>query len=182
MAIHDPESAAQEKALALKIGRQKKIQIIDGQQVEVMPGESDEEDEDEDEDEEDDEDHNMMAVEGQDGQQYVVLEVIQLQDGDEGEGPTAVAVVQDDAALAQEAAEAAIAQQEADDEERLHTMKTRRLSRRDALAIKKKLETQKDMQNCFGFDDEEDEDMEEETDVGDVDAKNAIKLLESINE
>jgi hypothetical protein len=31
-------------------------------------------------------------------------------------------------------------------------MKTRRLSRRDALAIKKKLETQKDMENCFGFD------------------------------
>jgi len=48
------------------------FQIIDGQQVEVMAGE-------EDEDEDDDTDGEMMAVEGQDGQQYVVLEVIQLQ-------------------------------------------------------------------------------------------------------
>lgn len=48
------------------------FQIIDGQQVEVMPGDSEEEDEE-------DEEEEMMAVEGQDGQQYVVLEVIQLQ-------------------------------------------------------------------------------------------------------
>lgn len=72
MSVHDPESAAHEKAIALKLGRQKKIQIIDGQQVEVMPGEEDEE-------EEDGLDGSMMAVEGSDGQQYVVLEVIQLQ-------------------------------------------------------------------------------------------------------
>lgn len=31
----------------------------------------------------DDEETNMMAVEGSDGQQYVVLEVIQLGDGEE---------------------------------------------------------------------------------------------------
>ena len=31
--MHDPDSSAAEKAIALKIGRQKKIQIIDGQQV-----------------------------------------------------------------------------------------------------------------------------------------------------
>jgi len=48
------------------------FQIIDGQQVEVMAGEDDDE-------EDDDTDGEMMAVEGQDGQQYVVLEVIQLQ-------------------------------------------------------------------------------------------------------
>ena len=48
------------------------FQIIDGQQVEVMAGE-------EDDDEDEDTDGEMMAVEGQDGQQYVVLEVIQLQ-------------------------------------------------------------------------------------------------------
>lgn len=75
MAIHDPDLSIQEKQLALKLGRQKKIQVIDGQQVEVMPQlESDEED---------DEDSDMMAVEGSDGQQYVVLEVIQLADGEE---------------------------------------------------------------------------------------------------
>lgn len=73
--------------MALKIGRQKKIQIIDGQQVEVLTGDDEEEEEEEDEDDimEEDEDalhtgadQKMMAVEGQDGQQYVVLEVIQL--------------------------------------------------------------------------------------------------------
>lgn len=54
--------------------------MIDGQQVEVIPGlDSDEEEEDEDEEGEID----MMAVEGSDGQQYVVLEVIQLADGEE---------------------------------------------------------------------------------------------------
>ena len=73
----------------MKIGRQKKIQIIDGQHVEVLTGEDDEDEEEyEDEDDLDDElvggvghpgEHQkMMAVQGQDGQQYVVLEVIQL--------------------------------------------------------------------------------------------------------
>lgn len=52
-----------------------KVQIIDGQQVEVMPGE----DGDEEDEMETDIDGNVVAVEGSDGQQYVVLEVIQLQ-------------------------------------------------------------------------------------------------------
>lgn len=46
------------------------FQIIDGQQVEVIDDEEDEEDENE---------TQVLAVEGEDGQQYVVLEVIQLQ-------------------------------------------------------------------------------------------------------
>lgn len=96
MALHDPESTEQEKAIALKIGRQKKIQIIDGQQVEVLTGDDEDDEEEYDEEELEDEDdlieqsepdeavvgagveQKMMAVEGQDGQQYVVLEVIQL--------------------------------------------------------------------------------------------------------
>lgn len=87
MAVHDPESSTQQKQLALKIGRQKKIQIIDGQQVEVMPGvDSDAED-----------DSEMMSVEGSDGQQYVVLEVIQL--GDEGDQTVAVMSENDEAIL-----------------------------------------------------------------------------------
>ena len=93
MALHDPESSAKEKAMALKIGRQKKIQIIDGQQVEVLGGFDDEEEYDEDEIMEDAETNavaatgaavegqeNVMAVQGDDGQHYVVLEVIQLGD------------------------------------------------------------------------------------------------------
>ncbi|CAB0009497.1 unnamed protein product, partial [Nesidiocoris tenuis] len=81
MSAHDPESSAQEKALALKLGRQKKIQIIDGQQVEVLPGDDDDEEDEEDEDE-GEMSSSVMAVEGSDGQQYVVLEVIQLPDGE----------------------------------------------------------------------------------------------------
>ncbi|KRT79336.1 zinc finger protein, partial [Oryctes borbonicus] len=82
MAVHDPDSSIQEKQLALKLGRQKKIQMIDGQRVEVMPSMGS-----------DDEEGDMMAVEGSDGQQYVVLEVIQLADGEEpamvvGDGQT----------------------------------------------------------------------------------------------
>ena len=69
MALHDPDSTAQEKAMALKIGRQKKIQVIDGQRVEVMTEGSDDEDEME-----------GVAMQGEDGQHYVVLEVIQLPD------------------------------------------------------------------------------------------------------
>lgn len=68
MAIHDPDASAQEKAQALKIGRQKRLQLINGQQVEMYTGDVDEDE--------------IMAVEGQDGNQYVVLEVIQLQDGE----------------------------------------------------------------------------------------------------
>lgn len=63
LAVHDPESSTHEKALALKLGRQKKIQFIDGQQVEVLTG---------DEDEEAVADGEVM-IHG--GQQYVVLEV-----------------------------------------------------------------------------------------------------------
>lgn len=44
--------------------------MIDGQQVEVL---------EEYEDEEEDDETQVLAVEGEDGQQYVVLEVIQLQ-------------------------------------------------------------------------------------------------------
>ena len=64
LAVHDPESATHEKALALKLGRQKKIQFIDGQQVEVLTGDE--------EDEEAVPDGEVM-IHG--GQQYVVLEV-----------------------------------------------------------------------------------------------------------
>ena len=84
MALHDPDSTAAEKAMALKIGRQKRVQVIDGQQVEVF-GEEDDEFEEEYEDEEDE---PMGGGEGGaggggDGQHYVVLEVIQLPEGGE---------------------------------------------------------------------------------------------------
>ena len=81
MALHDPDSTAQEKAMALKIGRQKKIQVIDGQRVEVMTEGSDEEEEME-----------GVAMQGEDGQHYVVLEVIQLPDDGNGNSPGVVQI------------------------------------------------------------------------------------------
>jgi len=93
MALHDPDSTAKEKAIALKIGRQKKIQIIDGQQVEVLSEGDDEDMEYEDEsillDESDLQGEegasgNIMAVQTSDGQQqYIVLEITQLNEGEE---------------------------------------------------------------------------------------------------
>lgn len=55
------------------------MQIIDGQQVEVMPAGSDGSGNEMDRLEDTDVEGSVMAVEGSDGQQYVVLEVIQLQ-------------------------------------------------------------------------------------------------------
>ena len=65
--------------MALKIGRQKKIQVIDGQRVEVMTEGSD-----------DDEEMEGVAMQGEDGQHYVVLEVIQLPDDGNGNSPGVV--------------------------------------------------------------------------------------------
>lgn len=73
-AVHDSDSAVVERQVALKLGRQKKVQITDEQPVEVILNTdcSDEEG-----------GNDMMAVEGSDGQQHAVLEVIQLADGDD---------------------------------------------------------------------------------------------------
>uniref|UniRef100_A0A182NM51 C2H2-type domain-containing protein n=1 Tax=Anopheles dirus TaxID=7168 RepID=A0A182NM51_9DIPT len=96
MALHDPDSSVHEELLALREGRQKKVRII--LEEEEYKGEEDydeedmedeEEDEDEDDEAEDEEEvemsrmqtSDMVTVEDDDGQ-YVVLEVIQLQDKD----------------------------------------------------------------------------------------------------
>lgn len=71
MVLHDPDNSVQEKALALKFGRQKKVHVIDGQQVEVIPGDADSEEEEE-------EIGPNTTMEGPDGQYYVVLDVAHL--------------------------------------------------------------------------------------------------------
>lgn len=100
MAFHDPDSNQREHAMALKVGRQKRIQEIDGQQVEIYSGIDDEEYEGESDYEEyidgemddsnDDElvspkvekDEAIMAI-GEDGQRYMVVEVINMEDEDQ---------------------------------------------------------------------------------------------------
>lgn len=160
MAVHDPESSTQQKQLALKIGRQKKIQIIDGQQVEVMPGvDSDAED-----------DSEMMSVEGSDGQQYVVLEVIQL--GDEGDQTVAVMSENDEAILNDER----MINGELNDEEVIKALQT---SRRLAIKEDEKKDSENDdMTNCFGFDEEEDDDQDMDMKPG----KHTITLLGDIDD
>lgn len=102
MALHDPDSSVREEAIALKMGRQKRIQIIDGQQVEIYTGLDDEEEEEELEEEEEEEDEeddeiddsevyagnnaeksDMIAV-SEDGQRYMVVEVINMEDEEDG--------------------------------------------------------------------------------------------------
>lgn len=97
MAFHDPDSNLREHAMALKEGRQKRIQVIDGQQVEVFTGVDDEEYEGESDYEEyidgdldDEPDDPLVAPKiekgdgivaiGDDGQRYMVVEVINMDD------------------------------------------------------------------------------------------------------
>lgn len=101
--MHNPESEMHKLSQELKEGRQKRIQIIDGQEV-VTHVKAEEETEDEEESDMDmDQEEQVMyifkrqmiiswyaflmllqvvSIEGEDGHQYVVLEVIQMQNQD----------------------------------------------------------------------------------------------------
>nr|CAI5853666.1 unnamed protein product [Callosobruchus analis] len=178
MALHDPDPDIQRKQMELKLGRQKKIQMIDGQQVEVVPGGQmcgiNSEGEEEDEEDEID----MMAVEGADGQQYVVLEVIQLADGEErtmvvsggADGSTAAAEL---------LGEGVLDENDLNDEDVLKALETARV-----VTTKKEVEDEEiveekvsnDMKNCFGFDEEEEEDHESLPN-----SKNSMTLLHNID-
>lgn len=112
MALHDPDSSVREEAMALKMGRRKRIQIIDGQQVEIYQSNDDSEEEEDEEDEEDDEEYLeevkpkvesqgkrkelYVNVKGDNGQQYVVLEVLEMQDGEDEGRPKQEVVYEED--------------------------------------------------------------------------------------
>ena len=148
MALHDPESSAQEKAIALKIGRQKKIQVIDGQRVEVLTGESDEEEDP------DLEPGTGLPMQGEDGQHYVVLEVIQLPD--DGSGQTQ-GVVQLPGGSGEEFSHQNIALLPSILEHTEPTMMDTEMSQemsQEQIRIKKEEERAK----CFGFDEYDDDD------------------------
>lgn len=94
--MHDPDSEAIQAQNALKLGRQKKIQVVNGEELKIVP---EEDDEDSMKEELVDADGKVLKselgsqlIEGADGQHYVVLEVIQLQGSD---GEPAMAVVSD---------------------------------------------------------------------------------------
>lgn len=100
MSLHDPESTVREHAMALKVGRKKRVQVVNGQQVEYIgfedeeeyEGESDYVDGDDDDNVDDEEDdgetsadqedltakkETIMAV-GEDGQRYMVVRNFRL--------------------------------------------------------------------------------------------------------
>ncbi|KAL3284826.1 hypothetical protein HHI36_018965 [Cryptolaemus montrouzieri] len=165
MAAHDPDPTIQRKQLELKLGRQKKIQMIDGQQVEVMAGMGSEDDEEE---------IDMMAVEGSDGQQYVVLEVIQLGENDE----QAMVVGDGSGELVGDSILPENDLSEEDVMTALHS--ARRVPKEeDEEETDKKFDptTQTDMLNCFGFDEEEEEDEESD----DKTDRQTITLLGSVD-
>lgn len=118
MAQHDPESNVREQSMALKIGRQKRIQIIDGQHVEICTdmNEDDEDNEYEETEDEEEDDENcqmeeecyipksefkddpgdvLVNVDHDNGQQYVVLEVIQIQEDGQKMGKMDVQVIEE---------------------------------------------------------------------------------------
>lgn len=97
---------------------------------------------DSDEEENPDETSTMMSVEGADGQQYVVLEVIQIADGD-GEQTVAVVSGQDEDGLTQ----AGIIGDQLDED----VIKAFQTTRKQLQGEKREDDTN-DMSNCFGFD------------------------------
>ncbi|XP_032526685.2 transcriptional repressor CTCF-like isoform X1 [Danaus plexippus] len=145
LAIHDPESGHHERALALKIGRQRKIktntggpsQVVDsdddmmklGLNKEIKRGE-------------------LVTVADGDGQQYVVLEVIQLEDGTEQQ----VAVVAPE--FMEEEQVFVTEEEEEEEEQEIETPKQKILNRT--------IKLEKEVDTCFGFDEEEEEEAEED--------------------
>lgn len=162
MALHDPDSTDHEKAQALKIGRQKKIQIINGEQVEVIDGE---ETDDEMEDYEDG--MGQQWVGGTlGGGRIMMLEVIEMPGDQGGEVHPQIQIINDPAAgpsgiqgasstrsyftLPAEGSDMMPPIMEEGDES---LMDTTGLTVED-LKIKKEQERA----NCYGFDDDSDSD------------------------
>ncbi|XP_049885262.1 transcriptional repressor CTCF-like [Pectinophora gossypiella] len=149
LAIHDPESGHRERALALRMGRQKKVKYVDGtMKLQVLEG---------DEEESDIVKLGMttnelrrgelVTVADGNGQQYVVLEVIQLEDGTEQH----VAVVAPDYVEEQEEEDEEEEEEEEEEEVQEVTDKKQKQGT---------VKLEKEVDSCFGFDEEDAEDAE----------------------
>lgn len=90
MAVHDPDSEMNQMNEQLRAGRQKKVQIINENGEITHVKHEEEEYEDEESEPELDSNHTeqVVAVEGDDGQQYVVLEVMPIQSSEQKAQPT----------------------------------------------------------------------------------------------
>lgn len=135
MSLHDPDSSVREHAMALKVGRKKRVQVVNGQQVEYI-GFEDEEEYEGEEDYVDDPDDDtsaeqdlpaqkeaIMAV-GEDGQRYMVVEVINMEEDENSQ----------------------IQLQDKDD-----NMEIAELYLEDEDPLQDKGQVDRDMSTCFGF-------------------------------
>lgn len=135
MSLHDPDSTIREHAIALKVGRKKRVQVVNGQQVEYIGFEDEEEYEGEEDYVDGDDDgseeelstsskkETLMAV-GEDGQRYMVVEVINMEEDENSQ----------------------IQLQDKDD-----NMEIAELYLEDEDPLQDKNQVDRDMSTCFGF-------------------------------
>ncbi|CAG0918132.1 unnamed protein product [Notodromas monacha] len=151
MASHDPDSSSQLKSQTLKLGRSRKFGLSGEEDMKPNLSRIKVEN-----------NGDMLEVEGKDGERFVVLEVIQMDDDQLG-GP----------AVRGKPKKTTIFDADADDDE--DDMdggvepEFRASGVRGAVKEEVEIEDEKaDVSNCFGFDEEEDEDDEEddEDDMG----------------
>jgi len=146
MALHDPDSSVQEKAMALKFGRQRKIQVIDGQQVEVMT-------EDRTGESEDEEDEGDMTMAGPDGQYYVVLDVSQLENQVVDSVPQVVLQPEEQHILSDSGNKPLMLPTILEDNNISDALLPQGPTEEDI-----KLKKQQERASCFGFDEDDDDD------------------------
>lgn len=163
LAVHDPESDHHERALALKLGRQRKIKIVDGN---LRTQDSDNDTDIMKLDLNNELKHGeLVTVADGEGQQYVVLEVIQLEDGSEQQ----VAVV-----APEFIDEEQVEEDEEDDEDDDMVRKQVFIEQAKLKNLERSIKLEKDVDTCFGFD--EDEEAEEEEEIT-YDDKVVLRLV-----
>ncbi|KAG6456307.1 transcriptional repressor CTCF isoform X2 [Manduca sexta] len=163
LAVHDPDSGHQERALALKLGRERKIKFLDSDMVKDSHYRM-----------ERDQNTDLMklglganhlkrgelvTVADSDGQQYVVLEVIQLEDGTEQQVAVMPPDFLDEDDEEEEQEEEEEEEEEVSKEEELAKVLQEQASQK---AHERSIKLEKDVDSCFGFDEEEEEGEVEE--------------------
>ncbi|KAJ0183963.1 hypothetical protein K1T71_000386 [Dendrolimus kikuchii] len=159
MAVHDPDSGHQERALALKIGGQRKVKYIDRGSVKELLQSDDQSEllklgltEDELKRGE------LVTVADSDGQQYVVLEVIQLEDGTEEQ----VAMVAP--GMLEDEEEREVDENMEDEEEMVQgSVGNNMNSQEHKISMPERgIKLEKEVDTCFGFNEDEEEEHEED--------------------
>ncbi|XP_022129438.2 transcriptional repressor CTCFL isoform X1 [Pieris rapae] len=150
LAIHDPDSNHLEQALALRIGRQKKLRPFPEKSIREENSSSLQEEvvKIEVANNENKQDENM-EITGEENQEYVVLEVIQLEDGSEQQ----VCLITPHYSDMERREESDPANADDNSEGAQDLFYKTQLRK----TIEQNLKAEKDLDTCFGFDEEEEE-------------------------